>query len=257
VKATLNAVSLEAAGHSLVSNISLEFDIGSFTVVIGPNGAGKTTLLRLLAGDAAPTHGTVSYDGENVRGIAVSAMAKLRSVLPQRPLSDSSFTVEQIISMGRYVYRFDAGSDDTTELALVDDVLGSLDLVDLRTRRIRSLSGGEPQRVALARVLVQGTPRVLLDEPTTALEIRHQETVTVLLERLPRENHTVVAVLHDLSRATSFDQVVLLHRGKIAAFGKPAEVLTSELLSEVYAHPIDVVPHPTRPGLLMLPRTPG
>ncbi len=256
MNAALDAVGLEVSGHSLVSNVSLEFNMGSLTVVIGPNGAGKTTLLRLLAGDATPTSGTVSYDGEHLRGISVSRMARLRSVLPQRPSSESTFSVEQIVSMGRYAYRVDTGSDEGADRDLLDEVLGLLDLVDLRSRQVRSLSGGEQQRVALARVLAQQTPLVLLDEPTTALDIRHQESVMVLLERLPREDHTVVVVLHDLSRAATFDQVVLLHRGEIAAAGRPKDVLTSELLSAVYEHPIDVVTHPKRPGLLVLPRTP-
>lgn len=254
MRVTLGDVGFNVNGRTLVSGISLAVGPGSITALIGPNGAGKTTLIRLLAGDAPPTSGAIDYDGEHLARIPIRRRARLRSVLPQSHTSDTSFTVEQVVSMGRYAYRLDKNGDFSKDEALVTEAIESLDLAELRTRQIRFLSGGERQRVAIARVLAQQAPLVLLDEPTTALDIRHKESVIALIEGLRPLEHTVMAVLHDLNMATHFDQVMLLDEGRIVSSGSPSEVLTGEVLSAVYGHPIDVVRHPTRPGVLVLPR---
>ncbi len=254
MRVTLNEVDLDVNGRSLVSGITLAVVPGTLTALIGPNGAGKTTLIRLLAGDIPATRGTVKYDDEFLDRIPIRRRARLRSVLPQSQTSATSFTVEQVISMGRYTYRLDQDGDIGQDGRLVDEAIDSLDLGELRSRQIRFLSGGELQRVAIARVLAQQAPLVLLDEPTTALDIGHKESVMALIEGLRPHGHTVVAVLHDLNMATHFDQVMLLDEGAIVASGTPDDVLTSDVLSAVYSHPIDVVEHPTRPGLLVLPR---
>jgi iron complex transport system ATP-binding protein len=135
----------------------------------------------------------------------------------------------------------------------VTAALEALDLGALANRPVSSLSGGERQRAAIARTLAQDTPLVLLDEPTTALDIRHQETILRVLGEVGRSGRTVVAVLHDLNLATAFDQVILMDRGGLAAMGTPEEVLNAARLTDIYEHPIDVVEHPLRPGLLVLP----
>ena len=253
--AALNAVDLDVNRRSLASGISLTVEPGSITALIGPNGSGKTTLIRLLAGDVSPTRGTVTYGEESLDRIPVRRRARLRSVLPQSHASDTSFTVEQVVSMGRYAFRLDRDGSIGQEQVLISEAIASLDLDEIRTRQIRFLSGGERQRVAIARVLVQQAPLVLLDEPTTALDIAHRESVMALIENFRPSGNTVVAVLHDLNMATHFDQVVLLDRGRIVSSGTPDAVMTSETLSTVYDHPIDVVEHPRRPGVLVLPRS--
>lgn len=254
MKLSIRGVSYRADTSSLLDNVSLEIDSGARTAVIGPNGAGKSTLLRIAAGDVAPTNGAVLYDGTPLSEINVSTRARSRAVLSQQQPTDVHFTVDQVVSMGRYPYRFDRANDATTDRTAIESAIALLDLTNLRHRQVRSLSGGEQQRVGMARVLVQQSPIVLLDEPTTALDIHHQESVMALLESLSAQGHSVLVVLHDLNLVSHFDDVVLLHHGTIAGSGPPSSVLTTELLTEVYGHHIDVVDHPTRNGILMIPR---
>ena len=255
MRVTLDGVDLDVNGRTLVSGITLALESGSLTALIGPNGAGKTTMIRLLAGDVPPTRGRVRYGDELLDRIPIGHRARVRSVLPQSHTPDTSFTVEQVVSMGRYAFRLDQDTTVGQERRFVSGAIDSLDLGELRTRQIRFLSSGEQQRVAIARVLAQGAPIVLLDEPTTALDIAHRESVMALIEDLSPQGHTVFAVLHDLNLATHFDQVVLLHEGGIVSSGTPDDVLTSDVLSTVYSYPIDVVQHPKRRGPLVLPRS--
>jgi iron complex transport system ATP-binding protein len=257
VKVKLERVVFAADGQSLVSDISFTFRSGSLTALIGPNGAGKTTLIRLLAGDSVPTTGSVQYGDERLDRISVQQLARLRAVLPQSQRSEISFTVEQVVSMGRYAHRGGPGESIAHDRQLVEDAINSLDLQGIRKRPIRFLSGGEQQRVAIARVLAQQTPLMLFDEPTTALDLGHQEAVIALIRNLGSKGHTVIAVLHDLNLAAHFDQAIVLDRGSIVASGTPSDVLTSDVLSGVYDHPIDVVSHPLRPGVLVVPRSLG
>jgi iron complex transport system ATP-binding protein len=255
VNVSLDNIGFDAGGRPLVSNVSLELAAGSVTALIGPNGAGKTTLLRLLAGDNLPSRGSVRYDGEPLDQISVRRRAGLRAVMVQHHASDAPFTVEQVVSMGRYPFRGGADESDAQDRKWVDEAIDSLDLGDIRARPIRLLSGGEQQRVALARILAQQAPLVLFDEPTTALDLGHQEAVISLISDLGLQGHTVVAVLHDLNLAVHFDHVVLLDGGAVVASGDPGGVLTSTVLSAVYHHAIDVVPHPRRHGVLVLPQS--
>lgn len=254
MNATLYEISYRIRGASLLDDVTLTIPEGSLTAVIGPNGAGKSTLLHLLAGDSAPTSGLVSYDGVPISSIGVERRARLRALLPQRHVPDVTFTVEQVVAMGRFPYRYDPSNVPADDQQAVDEAIDVLDLSDLRSRAVRSLSGGEQQRVAIARVLAQRASLVLLDEPTTALDIAHRATVMSLIEGLQPKGHTVVAVLHDLDLAAYFDHVVLLHRGTVAATGSPETVLTSETLTNVYRHPIDVVASPNGDSIIVLPR---
>jgi iron complex transport system ATP-binding protein len=255
VNVSLDNVGFDAGGRSLVSNVSLELATGSLTALIGPNGAGKTTLLRLLAGDNLPSRGSVRYEGEPLDQIFVRRRAGLRAVMVEHHATDNPFTVEQVVSMGRYPFRGRADESVAQDRKWVDEAIDSLDLGEIRARPIRLLSGGEQQRVAIARVLAQQAPLVLFDEPTTALDLGHQEAVIALISDMGSQGHTVVAVLHDLNLTAHFDHVVLLDGGAAIAAGAPGDVLTSTVLSAVYHHPIDVVPHPRRDGVLVLPQS--
>jgi iron complex transport system ATP-binding protein len=243
------------AGRTLIDKVSVDVPSGTMTAVIGPNGAGKSTLLHLLAGDLDPSDGSVWYGSDSLSTISLGQRAKLRAVLDANREPDIVFTVEQVIAMGRFPHRFDSRTRGNTDTEAIDDAVRHLDLESLRHRQVRSLSGGEQQRVAIARVLAQRSRVVLLDEPTTALDIGHQASVMARVEHLRVTGHTVVAVLHDLNMAAAFDNVVLLRDGSIVASGAPSDVLTSADLTRAYGHPIDVTEHPAREGILILPRT--
>jgi len=237
----------------LICEVSLDLAPGERVAIVGPNGAGKSTLLGLLAGDLRPSRGTITYDSADLSTIPVRQLATSRALLGQRQAEDITFTVGQVVGMGRYAHRSDAGIGPDDDRRAVSEALERLDLGTLENRPVSSLSGGERQRVAIARTLAQETPLLLLDEPTTALDVRHQEMVLDLIRSLGDRGRTVVAVLHDLNMATVFDQVILLHRGGVASYGAAAEVLNAERLTRVYDYPIEVVEHPLRPGILVLP----
>ena len=242
-------------GVELVCGVNLDLAPGGRVAIVGPNGAGKSTLLRLLAGDLRPTAGSVVYDGRDVTRLPIRELARSRAVLSQRQAEDIAFTVHQVVEMGRYVYRNDASISQGEDRIAVNGAIETLDLGAIEYRLVSSLSGGERQRTAIARTIAQETPLLLLDEPTTALDIGHQELVLRIIRSLALSGRTVVAVLHDLNMATAFDRVVLLNDGGVAACGTPEEVLNSKDLTTVYAHPIEVVRHPLRPGILVLPIT--
>lgn len=254
MRVTIKDVSYTVDGRSLVDSISLVIPTGTTTAVIGPNGAGKSTLLHLIAGDIAPSQGAIWYDSEPLTTISLEQRAKLRAVLDASREPNISFTVEQVVAMGRFPHRFDPRTRGDTDAETVDESINDLDLGSLRTRPVRSLSGGEQQRVAIARVLAQRSQLVLLDEPTTALDVGHQATVMTHIEHLRTHGRTVIAVLHDLNMAAYFENILLLHNGSIVASGPPLDVLTSADLTRAYEHPIDVGKHPLHDGLVILPR---
>lgn len=254
MKLSINSIGYRANDTFLVNDVTIDVKSGGLTAVIGPNGAGKSTLLRVVAGDMPPTAGTVAYGTTSISSLSIAKRALLRSVLPQQHSSEIAFTVYEVVSMGRYPYQHGGLTEDTSEGEAVESAINALDLRNLQDRQVLSLSGGEQQRVAIARIVAQDAPIVLLDEPTTALDIKHQESVMALIADLGARGRTVLAVLHDLNLVSHFDQAVLMHEGRVAAQGAPEDVLTADSLSSVYGHPIDVVEHPTRPGPLVLPR---
>jgi len=247
-------VCFDVNGTRLVGPVSFVAEPGSRLAVVGPNGAGKSTLLRLLAGDFRPTEGSVCYDTVETTHLSISDLATRRAVLGQYQAEHVAFTVEQVVAMGRYAHRADPSIGHADDQHSVVSALDAVDLGGLGMRAVSSLSGGERQRTAIARVLSQDTPLLLLDEPTTALDIRHQQMVVEIIGALASRGRTVVAVLHDLNLATSFDRVLLLSKGTLSAHGSADEVLTSSRLSQVYEYPIEVIDHPLRSGRLILPR---
>lgn len=233
-------VSFRVGRVPLVRGVSLEAGPGEFVAIVGANGAGKSTLLRLLAGDLAPTEGEVLLDGRPVGAYRPGELARRRAVLPQQSRIEFAFTVRQVVEMGRSPHRGrgSAASDAAAVMAALD----AADVAGLAERAYPGLSGGEQARACLARVLAQETPVVLLDEPTAALDIRHQHQVLGVVRDLARAGRTVVAVLHDLNLAATYaTRVAAMHRGCMVADGAPEDVLTAEVLSRVYEHPVEVV----------------
>ena len=242
-------------GSTLVDGVSLVVSGGEVVGVVGPNGAGKTSLLRLLAGEIAPSAGSVILGGIALTSLRPHELALRRALLPQHTLLQFAFRALDVVLMGRYPHRDSSTGEDLTAARRA---MEETDTSHLAARLYPTLSGGEQTRVSFARVLAQQTPVIMLDEPTVSLDLRHQELVMGTLRSLADEGAAVIAVLHDLNLAARYaNRVALMSRGRLVALAPTAEVLRADLLSAVYEHPVAVVPHPHLDCPLILPISSG
>ncbi|WP_227982278.1 heme ABC transporter ATP-binding protein [Nocardia spumae] len=257
--ATPGAVTLAAhgvgvirEGRPVLDGVDLEVVAGQVLALVGPNGAGKSTLLAALSGELEPSSGTVELDGQPLAHWTPTDMARRRAVLPQNHTVGFPFTVREVVAMGRSPWARTARQD--ADERIMADAMAATDVEFLAARPFPALSGGERARVALARVLAQDTETVLLDEPTAALDLGHQEQVLGLAAARARAGAAVVVVLHDLGLAAAYaDRVAVLAEGRLTAVGGPRDILTTDLLTSVYRHPIEVVDHPVTGAQLILP----
>ncbi|WDT91414.1 heme ABC transporter ATP-binding protein [Streptomyces sp. SCSIO-PteL053] len=250
---------VEAAGLSVrlgqrqvLDSVDLTAHAGEVVALVGPNGAGKSTLLAALAADLAPASGEVRIDGRPSAAWSAPELALRRSVLPQAAVLSFPFPVEDVVRMGRAPW---AGTErEDEDDAAVDAAMAATEVTRFAARPFSALSGGEKARVALARVLAQRAPLMLLDEPTAALDLRHQELVLRICRERAAAGDAVVVVLHDLGLAAAYaDRVAVLHDGRIAELGPPEAVFSGELLGEVYRQPVEVFPHPRTGTPLIVP----
>lgn len=218
-----------------LSRVDLEIARGEWLGLIGPNGAGKSTLLRSIAGLTSHTGSITLSDGR-------TPDAKDLALVPQSPLLPPGMTVAEYVLLGRTAHLGWLARESRADHQVANGVLRRLDLDRFARRAVASLSGGEAQRVVVARALAQQTPLLLLDEPTSALDVGHQASVLELVDELRQEDGlTVVAAMHDLTTAARFaDRLALVHRGELVANGTPSEVLDAGLLSDVYNTPLSV-----------------
>lgn len=245
-------VTLDRGNRRVLDTVDFQIATGEVVALVGPNGAGKSTLLSVLAGELTPNHGSVELDGHRITHWPPVDMARRRAVLPQTHTVGFGFTAAEVIAMGRAPWQRTPRRDRDDDM--VAAAMTATDVTHLAARPFPSLSGGERARVALARVLAQDTPTLLLDEPTAALDLGHQETVLTMATARAAAGAAVVIVLHDLGIAAAYaDRVAVLDDGRIAADGPPRHVLTSELLSQVYQYPVDVLDHPDTGVQLVLP----
>lgn len=245
-------VSLSYGHRPILDAVDLEVRHRERLALVGPNGAGKSTLLSVLAGDLAPDEGEVRLAGRSLAEWRLRQMARERAVLTQEHRISFPFPAGDVVRMGRAPWRGRPEEDDDDRV--VAEAMASTDVDRLAAQSFSQLSGGEKGRTSFARVLAQRTGILLLDEPTAALDIGHQETVLARARAEAASGTAVVVVLHDLSLAAAWaDRVALLHHGRVTAEGTPAEVFTAPLLSLVYDHPIDVLTHPATGELLVLP----
>lgn len=243
---------VELGGARILDGVSLSVRTGEVLALVGPNGAGKSTLLSALCGDVALADGTAHLDGEPLGHWSQVEMAMRRAVMLQQLTISFPFTVEQIVAMGRSPWAGTPFEDVDDEAVLA--AMTFADVAPFASRTFGSLSGGERARVSLARAFAQRSQLLLLDEPTAALDLHHQEHVLQLARERAREGDAVVIVLHDLNLAAGYaDQVAILSAGTLAAYGPPAETLTADLLTEVYRHQVEVWPHPTTGAPVILP----
>lgn len=237
--------------------VDLDIDIpdGSITAIVGPNACGKSTLLRALARIMSPQRGVVYLNGEAIHKQPTKQVAKQVGLLPQGPNAPEGLTVEDLVARGRFPHQrwFEQWSE--SDSAAVEKALALTDMRSLRTRRVDELSGGQRQRAWIAMALAQETPVMLLDEPTTFLDVGHRLEVLDLLSDLNElESRTIVIVLHDLNEACRYaHHVVAMKEGRIVAGGRPREVVTESLVGEVFGIKCAVMPDPVTGSPLFVP----
>lgn len=248
---SLTSVGVGIDGRSILDDISFDVSAGEVLALVGPNGAGKSTLLNAITGDVELRSGSVSLFGVPIGAWDPIELAMRRAVMLQQNDMSFPFTVEQVVQMGRSPWI--GSSAESDDEMIVASAMAMTESEGLSERVYTSLSGGERGRVAFARVLAQASPLLLLDEPTAAMDIKHQEMVMRLCRDYARSGCAVVVVLHALDVAAAYaDRVALLESGRIRSIGRPVDVMTAESLSEVYQYPIDVFEHPGH-GLVILP----
>ncbi|GAB4447378.1 MAG: ABC transporter ATP-binding protein [Chloroflexi bacterium OHK40] len=251
---TVDQVSWSVAGAAIVRAVSLSCAPGSFVGLIGPNGSGKSSLLRCIYRVLQPDAGSIQLDAEEVWRLSAREAARRIGVVLQEHGGEFDFSVREIVLMGRAPHKALFARDSAEDRRIVEEALRQVDMLDFAERSFLTLSGGEKQRVLVARALAQQTRFLVLDEPTNHLDIRYQLEVLDLVRGL---GVTTIAALHDLNLAALYcDQLYVLKAGALVASGPPATVLTPALIQAVYGVPAEVAPHPRtgRPHIVFLPR---
>jgi len=253
---------LRAAGATLgydqrvvARELSVDIPDGSFTVIVGPNACGKSTLLKALARILKPTAGAVELDGAAISSYPSKEVARRLGLLPQSPLAPGGITVGDLVARGRYAHQRVLRQWSREDEAMVTEALRLTETGDLANRFVDELSGGQRQRVWLAMVLAQNTPILLLDEPTTFLDIAHQfEMLDLCADLHEQQGRTLVVVLHDLNHAVRYaTHLIAMRDGAIVAQGAPGEIVTEELVREVFGMECRVIPDPETGTPLIVP----
>ncbi|WP_181309477.1 ABC transporter ATP-binding protein [Nocardioides campestrisoli] len=244
-----------AYGERTVSTgLSLAVPDRAFTAIVGANACGKSTLLRSLVRLLEPRAGRVELDGTDVRRMRPRAVAREVGFLPQGLVAPEGIRVEALVRRGRYPHQSLLSAWTPEDQTAVEAAMLAAGVDELAGRQVEELSGGQAQRVWIAMVLAQETPYLLLDEPTTFLDIAHQYELLALLARLRDEGRTVVAVLHDINQACRFaDHVVAMKAGRVVAQGPPRDVVDAALIQEVFGLPCTVVPDPVAGTPMVVP----
>jgi iron complex transport system ATP-binding protein len=239
----IEGLTVKAGSKVLVSNVTLAVEAGTWCTIVGPNGAGKTTLVEAVAGLRKPSHGSVSISGHALAEMPERERARRVALVPQQPVIPSGMSVEDYVALGRVAHHGLFRPPSASDRRIVESVLERLSLVDFRERDVMTLSGGERQLIVLARALVQSTAVIVLDEPITGLDLRHQMDMLELLKsEIAQCGLTVVATLHDLTLAGQFaDRLVLLDHGQVVLDGAAGDVIRSEELAQCYGMKLRVV----------------
>lgn len=233
--------------NQVIDGVSLTLTQGEFLGIIGPNGAGKSTLLRLMCGILKPEQGEVRLFDTKLSVQTPKNLARHIAFVPQETHFALNFTVDDVVMMGRYPYQRPFGREDRKDLEARENAIAAAQVEHLRSRPVNSLSSGERQRVVIARALAQAPRILLLDEPTSHLDLHHQYAIMQLLKRLNTDGLTVVVVHHDLNLASLYcERLVLMHRGRIAATGKPKDLINAQTLIQVYGTKVRIVRHPDK-----------
>jgi len=237
------------------SGLTVDIPDRSFTVIVGPNACGKSTLLRSLSRLLKPQQGRVLLDGKAIGAMKPKDVARTIGLLPQTSVAPDGITVVDLVSRGRYPHQGMIRQWTSADESAVVDAMRATDVAELASRAVDELSGGQRQRVWAAMALAQQTPILLLDEPTTFLDIAHQIELLDLFARLHREGNTIVAVLHDLNHAARYaDHLIVMKAGEVVATGAPADIVTAELVEHVFGLPCLIIEDPVSKTPLIVPK---
>ncbi|MGQ9525594.1 MAG: heme ABC transporter ATP-binding protein [Armatimonadota bacterium] len=253
----VNGITVQFGASRVLDGVTFSVRKGEFVGIVGPNGSGKTTLIRTISRVLSPRVGTVMLGGEDVRRLTQTLLARRVAVVPQSAQVGFDFTVEELVLMGRAPHQGRLGLDTEKDREIARHAMARTRVLHLAERSAQSLSGGELQRVMLARALAQQPEVLLLDEPTSHLDMSFQVEVLEMVRALSRHDGiTVIAVLHDLNLASCYcERLVLLKEGAVVAIGRPEDVLTADLIADVYGADVLVRPHPVtgRPHVMIVP----
>jgi iron complex transport system ATP-binding protein len=249
-------LSLGYGGTLIVDRLSVDIAAGAVTAIVGPNACGKSTLLRGLARLLSPAGGQVILDGTDIAGLKTKDVARRLGLLPQSSIAPEGITVADLVTRGRFPHQKLLRQFSKADQQAVAEAMESTGVTALAGRPVDELSGGQRQRVWVAMVLAQQTPLILLDEPTTFLDIAHQiELLDLFAELNIEQGRTVVAVLHDLNHACRFaDEIIAMKAGSIVAKGNPSAIITADLVEEVYGLRCQIIDDPETGTPLVIPR---
>lgn len=248
-------VSLGYEGRMVSSGLDLNVPDGALTAIIGPNACGKSTLMRAMVRLLKPIEGSILFDGVDVNSLRPKSLARQVAFLPQDLVAPENITVSGLVRRGRFPHQSVLSTWSPEDERVVNQSMDRAGVSDLAGRQVGQLSGGQRQRVWVAMVLAQDTSYLLLDEPTSFLDITHQYELLELCSTLRDSGRTIVTVLHDINQACRFaDHLVAMSQGRIAAQGPPGEVVTAELINEVFGLDCVVVPDPVTGLPMMVPK---
>ena len=242
---TTQKLSVAYGDNVIIPELDLSLKKGKITALIGPNGCGKSTLLKALARINKVRSGTVSLNGQSLKSYSDKTLAQKISLLPQVLVSPEGISVRQLVEYGRAPYLSHWGKLNSEDKRQVDVAMAETGVTEFAERALASLSGGQRQRAWIAMILAQDADIVMLDEPTTYLDLSHQIELMKLMQAMNHKGKTVIVVLHDLNQACRYcDELVVLHKGKLVCQGHPDEVFTQALLKEVFSLDAKVIPDP-------------
>ncbi len=239
---SLKNISYKNGNNEILKGLNIEFKRGQFYIIVGPNGSGKTTLLKTIIKNIIPSKGSIELEGNNLKNIKARKLANRLSYVPQDTNIDIEFTCYDLVMMARNYKLKTFQSESKEDEDIVINAMEKMEVLHLKDKAVTEISGGEKQRVILARSIAQETDAIILDEPISNLDIKHQISVMEYLKKLREEEKTIITVLHDLNFALNYaDYGILVSKGKVFSQGKIEDVITPKTIKEVYGVDSEII----------------